>query len=405
MGYTKDIKESYNENYYQNLLAAPPEYVESGETQAAGQKLADYEMSAPKNENYNGTYQQSINKAVSDYLNKNYNYNADDKLYNEYADVYRQGAEKAEKESAAYGKQLSGGSNTYSDIVSNEVKQNFLSGLGNAYETYREFADTREQADRASKLKEIELLENMDNREYQQNRDKITDYMNFLNYYNSKYDTSRSLDLQNFKNEWEAYNTKLSNSQSGYQFDKSLAETQRQNNETMRYNYDKLAEDQRQFDENTQYNYYQQLLKSQSESEENGTENANALLASIGDKKDFAKKDEYGALSYNDYVNQKVEDYLDKGMITADEATYILTKTGLLKESDDTTFDSQNANAKMVGYGLMDSGGNVQDENSLQLSGDIDYKTYVNSVVQQMLNMGQITKPEATYILTKTGVK
>ncbi len=412
MGYTKNINPTYSEDYYRNLLADAPDYVESQETKATQQKLAEAESNVPKN-TYKGTYAQGITNAVNEYLKQNtYNYSpSDDNYYQQYRDIYMQGAKHAETDSVNMGQKLSGGfDNTYGKAVGSEVRGDYVGDISNAYETYENFANQRYQNDRASKLQQIELLENLDNTEYLQGRDKVADYFNFLNYYNSKYETARGLDLTNFQNEWQTYATKLATAQSDYQFNKTLNEENRQFNESMNYNYANLTENNRQFNKNLQYtkdyDTYKVLAK-QAEEATGETKNANAMLATMN-LEDLKEELSGTAISYNNYVSEEIERMLDEGSINASEATYMLTKAGVLKEEGDYSFDTQNADAFMITFGLADETGNLTPKylndnfRTSMFTDPVSYETYVRTTVEQGIKYGNLTEEEATYVLEKT---
>ena len=426
MGYTKNNKSTYSEDYYRNLLADSPDYVESQETKVAQQKLADAESNVPKH-TYNGTYAQGITIAVNEYLKQNtYNYNpSEDEYYQQYRNEYMQGAKQAETDSVNMGSKLSGGfDNTYGKAVGSEVRGDYVGDISNAYETYDNFANQRNQIDRASKLQQIELLENLDNAEYLQGRDKVADYFNFLNYYNQKYETARGLDLTNFQNEWEAYATKLATAQGDYQFNKTLNEENRQFNESMDYNYANLAENNRQHDINLQYtkdlDIYNNMVKQLKEDEKNGknsgeTKRANAKLASMN-LTELKKDLKFDAIGYNHYVSDEIEKMLDNNEITASEATYMLTKAGVLKKADDLSYDTQNADSFMVKFGLMDDTGELKPREKFQTPYNpndktssyndfTDYQDYVRHAIDMGKLYGQISEADEIYILDKTNVK
>lgn len=389
MGYTKNNNLTYSEDYYRNLLADEPVYVESQEAKVAEQKLAEAQSNVPKN-TYKGTYAQDITNSVNNYLAQNtYNYTpSQDDYYQQYRDIYMEGAKQAEVDSVNMGQRLSGGfNNTYGKAVGSEIAGEYIGNINNAYETYDNFAQSRYLSDRASQLQQIELLESLDNTEYAQGRDKVSDYFNFLNYYNSKYETARGLDLTNFQNEWQTYATKLATAQNDYQFNKSQDELNRQFNENMSYNYANLAENNRQAEKSLQYtkdyDTYKAMEK-QSEEETGETKRANALLAS------FKPKEEYDgeAFSYNLDVSNEIEKLLDNNEITASEATYMLTKTGVLKEDDDYSFDTQNADSFMRTFGF------INEEDKYIKTDD----KYVNYAITLGRNHGRISEEDEVYI-------
>lgn len=413
MGYTKNYNSTYSEDYYRNLLADEPLYVESQEAKAAEQKLASAESNVPKN-TYKGTYAQDIAHSVNNYLAQNtYNYTpSQDDYYQQYRDIYMEGAKQAETDSVNMGQRLSGGfDNSYGKAVGNEVAGEYIGDVNNAYETYDNFAQSRYLNDRASQLQQIEFLESLDNTEYVQGRDKVADYFNFLNYYNQKYETARGLDLTNFQNEWQIYATKLAAAQSDYQFNKSYDESNRQFNESMNYNYSALAESNRQAEKNLEYTKEYDAYKAmekQAEKETGETKRANALLATMN-LEDLKDELTGTAVSYNTYVSDEIEKMLDEGRIDASEATYMLTKAGVLQEADDYSFDTQNADAFMITFGLADETGNVIPKSKwndntksgwekFSNKGSNSYENYVNHALTLGRNHGSITDEEETYI-------
>lgn len=437
MGYTKNNNVTYDENYYRNLLAADPVYAESGETQAAAQKLASAQNNVPKG-TYQGTYAQGITDAVNQYLAKNtFNYNpSQDAYYQQYKDVYTQGAQKAQADSTAQAKVLSGGfNNSYADIVGSEVGNEFAASVSDNYGNYKDFAYDRYQGDKNNLLQQINLLEQLDSAEYQKDRDTMSDYFSFLNYYNSKYDTQRNLDLANFQNEWEAYNTKLTAAQSdyqyentaninNYQFDKNYSEQDRQNSMSNAYNNAALAENQRQFDETMDYTALYDQAAAAEKARQKGnyagnTNNANAIIAGLRPKKEF----EGSTLFYDDYIQDTVNDLAKKGQITPEEEAYIYLQTGLIKDEDDTSFDTQKSDAMLLNYNLIDESGTPvmllgfkteEDGSKTPVTKTLDELTEKEltenanrsqSIILKLLDSGEITREQASYMLVKSGAK
>lgn len=249
MAYKRSEQINYWNNNYKNLLSQEPTYTQSDATTAAQNKLAELENNQPGE--FQGTYADEINSKVKDYLNRNpFSYNANnDSTFQQYRDQYARAGKTAMQDTMGNSAALSGGyGNSYASVAGQQVYNNYMSELSDKIPELEDKAYSRYQDDNTQALQQISLLQNLDESEYGRYRDNVSDYFNFIDYYNTKYQNERNFDYSKFTTEWEQWNSKAQQANANYQYEDSMDEQQRQYDTT-------LAEQQRQFDAQMAYNY------------------------------------------------------------------------------------------------------------------------------------------------------
>ena len=203
---------------YEYLLDTPPELKESEATQAAKDKVTEYESQIPTGD-YKGTYSEQVGKLVSDYLGRDkFNYNPNsDSTYQQMRDSYLSTGKKAMQDTLGNATALSGGNNNSSaQVASQQVYQNYAKGVTDAIPTLEQNAYNRYQAEGNQQLQNINLLQNLDDSEFSRYQAKLQNIQNFLNYYYGKYQGEQARDQANFNNEYNLWNTKVNVGQSDY---------------------------------------------------------------------------------------------------------------------------------------------------------------------------------------------
>ena len=203
---------------YEYLLDTPPVLVESEATQAAKDKVTEYESQIPTGD-YKGTYSEQVGKLVSDYLGRDkFNYNPNsDSTYQQMRDSYFSTGKKAMQDTLGNATALSGGNNNSSaQVASQQVYQNYAKGVTDAIPTLEQNAYNRYQAEGNQQLQNINLLQNLDDSEFSRYQAKLQNIQNFLNYYYGKYQGEQARDQANFNNEYNLWNTKVNVGQSDY---------------------------------------------------------------------------------------------------------------------------------------------------------------------------------------------
>ena len=203
---------------YEYLLDTPPELKESEATQAAKDKVTEYESQIPTGD-YKGTYSEQVGKLVSDYLGRDkFNYNPNsDSTYQQMRDSYLSTGKKAMQDTIGNATALSGGNNNSSaQVAAQQVYQNYAKGVTDAIPTLEQNAYNRYQAEGNQQLQNINLLQNLDDSEFSRYQAKLQNIQNFLNYYNGKYQGEQARDQANFNNEYNLWNTKVNVGQSDY---------------------------------------------------------------------------------------------------------------------------------------------------------------------------------------------
>ena len=203
-----------NPAYEQN----EPTYNQSQAVTDAAAKLADFENNKPAD--YQSNYSTQIDDLLSKILNRedfSYDFNADP-LYQQYKDQYTQQGNTAMRDTMGEAAALSGGyGNSYATTAGSQAYQGYLSKLNNVIPELYQEAYNRYQDEGTNLETQLGILQQQDQTEYGRHRDDVSDYKDFLNYYNTKYQNERDFDYNQFLQEWDEWNT---NRNYGYTKDK-----------------------------------------------------------------------------------------------------------------------------------------------------------------------------------------
>lgn len=170
---------------------------------------------------FKGTYTESINKAVADYLGRDkFNFNPDNSAtYQQLRDQYLKGGKVAMQDTMANGAMLSGGlNNSASQVAGQQVYQNYVKGAADVIPTLEQQEYVRHQDEGNQMLANIDLMKGMDDDAYQKYLDGINQIYSKLNYLNGRLNTEANMDASRLDFEQGKYNALLSAAQNGMQY-------------------------------------------------------------------------------------------------------------------------------------------------------------------------------------------
>jgi len=170
---------------------------------------------------FKGTYTESINKAVADYLGRDkFNFNPDNSAtYQQLRDQYLKGGKVAMQDTMANGAMLSGGlNNSASQVAGQQVYQNYVKGAADVIPTLEQQAYERYKDEGNQMLANIDLMKGMDDDAYQKYLDGINQIYSKLNYLNGRLNTEANMDASRLDFEQGKYNALLSAAQNGMQY-------------------------------------------------------------------------------------------------------------------------------------------------------------------------------------------
>ncbi|MGN1434063.1 MAG: hypothetical protein ACI4XI_10220 [Ruminococcus sp.] len=397
------------EKLYNELMNAAPSAEQSAETQNSAAALKAGESYAVPGEYTGGIADQKLDEAINKYLSsRGFNYNtAEDPDYQAYVREYNENAKQGRALSSATAKTLANGYNpTYADTVSDEVYNSYMENVTDAIPQFKNLA-AMENTGRENQLANaVNIYSTQSEKDYSRYRDTVGDKKNFLNYLYDRYATDRQSDVQKNADKASIYGTRLSSAQSNLENARNI--------DTQRYLYNTQSADNRaqlaqQELENQQKIAYQKAEdeynarvakeKEEQQNKENAgkTENANAILASMGvSKEDFApgtdEKEpgelyvENGAVNYTVYAQTYIDTKYREGYLNDDERDYLYEKLGIT--SDGSSYNSELADSYAITMGL----------------DKMNNKNWIKSTIIQGHNMGQLSSADVSYLSAKYGL-
>ena len=172
-----------------------------------------YELTQPKDKKkekelrqpakaLSGKYTKRRDELLESYLEREpYDFNINtDKLYSQYADLYKKQGEAAMRDTISQAADKTGGyGSSYGVTAGAQAYQGYLDRLNaivpelehNAYERYRAEGDNA--------LNKLEILDALDTKEYQKRRDEYADYKDLRDYYRKVYEYENDYDYDMYK--------------------------------------------------------------------------------------------------------------------------------------------------------------------------------------------------------------
>lgn len=224
------------------------DYTESDAVKKAQEALNKHNTNKPGE--YQSKYGSLAEEAAKAYANRNkfsYDLNGD-ALYQQYKDKYIQQGKMAMQDTMGQAAALTGGyGNSYAASVGNQAYQAHLQNLNDIVPELYQLAYDRYQQEGQDMLNRYNLYANMDATDYNRYRDTVSDWTSqrdyLANMYNNErtydrniYDTDRNFAYSDYRNAIADEQWQKTFDESVRQYNASLAEQQRQYNETMNYN-------------------------------------------------------------------------------------------------------------------------------------------------------------------------
>lgn len=247
----------YYKNLTNNLLNNEPSFNKSQQTLNSYNALTNLENNKPGE--YKSAYQGDINNLINKYQNDKFTYNKDnDPAYLQaYGKYTTEGKNAMEDTMGNYASNTGGYNNSYAQAAGQKQYNNYIDALSNKLTSLQKTAYNNWNNQRNDTLQQISLLQGLDDTQYTRYRDTVSDYFNFLDYYNQKYSNDLNFDMQKFQNELSNWQTRVNSAQSAYQFEANYAQQQNQFNAQQQYNYAQLLQQQKQFDDEMKLKYAQ----------------------------------------------------------------------------------------------------------------------------------------------------
>ncbi len=147
-------------------------------------------------------YSESRDRLLDEYLNRepyDFNINAD-KLYSQYADMYKKQGEAAMRDTIAQATEKTGGyGSSYGVTAGAGAYQGYLDKLNDIVPVLEERAYDR-YADEDKRLREnIGILNDLNSEEYEKYRDDAEDYKDLREYYRKIYEYENDYELNTYK--------------------------------------------------------------------------------------------------------------------------------------------------------------------------------------------------------------
>ncbi len=248
------------QEYYNYLVNNAPSSTVSATTQNDAVQLASLESNAPAQ--YQGTYQQAINNAVSNYLQGQGYSIENDNDFKTYRKEFTQGAQKAADNAVANAAKLSGETASESaQIVANEGKNAQMENINDIIPQFEAVGRNIASAENSRNADKIGVLNSLDTTEYTDAQNAQSNYLNMLGYGLNKYSADAQLDIQRNSDEGSVYQSRLGAAQSNladrnnyynnlYSYNTQsadskaqIAENEYENNQKIAYNQAKDAYD------------------------------------------------------------------------------------------------------------------------------------------------------------------
>ncbi len=397
------------EKLYNVLMNGAPSAEQSTATQNSAAALKTGESYAVPGEYTGGIADQKLDAAINKYLNsRGFNYNtADDPDYQAYVKEYNENAKQGRELSKATAKTLANGYNpTYADTVSDEVYNSYMENVTDAIPQFKNLAATVNSGRENQLANAVNIYSTQAQKDYGRYRDTVGDKKNFLNYLYDRYATDRQSDVQQNADKASIYGTRLSSAQSNLESARSIDNQRYLYNTQSADNRAQLVQQERENQQKIAYqkaeDAYNARIKKEKEEQKKKknagkTENANAVLASMGvSKEDFSPgtdtKDpgklyvENGAVNYTVYAQTYIDTKYKEGYLNDDERDYLYGKLGIT--SDGSKYNSELADSYAITMGL----------------DKMNNKNWIKSNIIQGHNLGQLSSADVSYLSAKYGL-
>ena len=147
-------------------------------------------------------YSVSRDRLLDEYLNREpYDFNINtDKLYRQYADMYKKQGEAAMRDTIAEAAAKTGGySSSYGMTAGAQAYQRYLDKLNDIVPELERTAYDRYTDGAKSIREDIDILDALDSKEYDKYRDAMDDYKDLREYYRKIYEYENDYDFDMYK--------------------------------------------------------------------------------------------------------------------------------------------------------------------------------------------------------------
>ncbi|MBR4882178.1 MAG: hypothetical protein IKU19_09595 [Clostridia bacterium] len=173
-------------------------------------------------------YSEARDRLLDEYLNREpYDFNINtDKLYRQYADMYKKQGEAAMRDTVAQAASKTGGyGSSYGVTAGAQAYQSYLDKLNDIVPELEEIAYDRYTDERKSESENIDMLDSLDSKEYDKYRDSMDDYKDLREYYRKvyEYDNDYEYDMYKVLTDYILSLAKLENSDYHKELDYDIA--------------------------------------------------------------------------------------------------------------------------------------------------------------------------------------
>lgn len=228
----KDVQSATNT--YNDLYNKPPTYSDSTDTKNARYQADHYagHYKDAIDTGYQSKYSGQIESLYNNYANNKFDWSADGSSeYQAQKDYYqREGQRSQENVQGAYASNTGGYSNSFAQSAGQRAYGQAMDELAQKIPALRNSALQDWSRQQEQTMDQISMLRGFDNDDYQRFRDTVSDYYDFMTYYENKYSTSKGLDMTAFSQELATWSTRLSAASQNLSSIRSTAESQYEHN-------------------------------------------------------------------------------------------------------------------------------------------------------------------------------
>ncbi|MBR6513328.1 MAG: hypothetical protein IKT46_00700 [Clostridia bacterium] len=173
-------------------------------------------------------YALKRDELLDSYLNREpYEFNINtDKLYRQYADMYKKQGEAAMRDTVAQASEKTGGyGSSYAVTAGSQAYQGYLDKLNSIVPQLEQNAYDRYRDKDSSMLEALSTLDDLDTKEYKKQRDSYEDYKDMRDYYRKVYEYESDYDYDMYKalTDYVLALAKLENSSVAKEADQKIA--------------------------------------------------------------------------------------------------------------------------------------------------------------------------------------
>ena len=226
---------------YNEVAGNAPTYRDSTATQESRRMADSYAQRYTDlvDKGYQSKYANQINTLADRYMKNRFDWSPETSSeYQIQSDYYKREGQKAQEGvQGAYSANTGGYSNSYAQSAGQRAYGQAMDELAAKIPALRNSAYQDWNQQQEQTLSQISMLKGFDDTAYQRFRDKVSDNYDFMTYYESKYSTSKGLDMSAFQQELQNWQARLGAASSDLASIRSLAESQ--------YEHDTLSADAR----------------------------------------------------------------------------------------------------------------------------------------------------------------